>query len=72
MKSAAKRRPPEKHAPARSESPDEILEFVFNNEEDALSSEQVALMHQRDMPALQEFLREMAEVDSRNACVGLN
>lgn len=44
------------------------MEFVFNDEEEALSSEQLALTHQRDMPALQEFLREMSELDSRSAC----
>ena len=44
---------------------DEILEFVLNDEEEALSSEHLALVQQRDMPALQEFLREMSEFDSR-------
>jgi len=45
---------------------DEILEFVLNDEEEALSSEHFALVHQRDMPALQEFLREMSEIDARD------
>jgi len=43
----------------------EILEFVFNDEIDALCDEQIALNHQRDMPALQEYLRDMFELDSR-------
>lgn len=51
---------------ARSAVGEEALEFAFNDEEEALSSEQLALTHQRDMPALQEFLREMSELDSRN------
>jgi hypothetical protein len=55
--------------PPHDDSADELLEFVFNDEEDALSNEHVALTHQRDMPALQEFLREMSELDSRNLCV---
>ena len=45
---------------------DEILEFVLNDEEEAVSSEHLALVQQRDMPALQEFLREMSELDSRS------
>lgn len=45
---------------------DEILEFVFNDEVDALCDEHVALNHQRDMPALQEYLRDMFELDSRS------
>ena len=53
---------------ARGAIGDEALEFFFNDEEDALSSEQLALTHQRDMPALQEFLREMSELDSRSPC----
>lgn len=48
---------------------DEILEFVFNDEEDALCNERFALTHQRDMPALQEYLREMFELDSRSGDV---
>ena len=53
------------HAPqARA---DELFVDVFNDEEDALSNEQLALTHQRDMPALQEFLREMSELDSRHS-----
>jgi hypothetical protein len=59
----------ETRALPHGDSADEILEFVFNDEEDALSSEHAALTHQRDMPALQEFLREMSELDSRNLCV---
>jgi hypothetical protein len=43
----------------------EILEFAYNNEEEALCDEHVVLNHQRDMPALQEFLQEMHELDSR-------
>lgn len=44
---------------------DEILEFVFNNEEEALFGENVVLNHQRDMPALQEYLQDMYELDSQ-------
>jgi len=44
---------------------EEILEFVFNDEEDALCSGQILLSHQRDMPALQEYLQEMHELDAR-------
>jgi hypothetical protein len=42
-----------------------ILEFVFNDEEEALCSEEFALSHQRDMPAVQEFLQEMIELDAQ-------
>jgi len=42
-----------------------ILEFVFNDEEEALCDEDFALRHQSDMPALQEFLEHMHELDSR-------
>ena len=44
-----------------------ILEFVFNDEEEALCNEDFALSHQGEMPAVQEFLREMIELDSRPA-----
>ena len=44
---------------------EEILEFVYNDEEEALCSEDFVLSHQRDMPAIQEFLQEMHELDSR-------
>lgn len=49
---------------ARAEA---ILEFVFNDEEEALCNEDFALSHQGEMPAVQEFLREMIELDSRPA-----
>lgn len=49
---------------ARAEA---ILEFVFNDEEEALCSEDFALRHQSEMPAIQEFLQEMIELDSRPA-----
>ena len=42
-----------------------ILEFVFNDEEEALCNEEFALSHQADMPALQEFLEHMHELDAR-------
>ena len=45
---------------------DAVSEFVFNDEEEALCSEDVALIHQRDMPALQEFLENMHELDTRS------
>ena len=44
---------------------EEILEFVYNDEQDALCNEDVALSHQADMPALQEFLEHMHELDAR-------
>jgi hypothetical protein len=69
MKSRKNPRHTETRTLPHDDSADEILEFVFNDEDDALSSEHVALTHQRDMPALQEFLREMSELDSRNLCV---
>ena len=43
---------------------EEILEFVYNDEEEALCSEDLALSHQRDMPALQEYLEQMHELDA--------
>jgi len=49
----------------RDASADQVLEFVFNDEEEALYSEHIVLNHQRDMPAVQEYLREMFELDSR-------
>jgi hypothetical protein len=47
---------------ARAEA---ILEFVFNDEEEALCNVDFALSHQGEMPAVQEFLREMHELDAR-------
>jgi len=49
---------------ARAEA---ILEFVFNDEEESLCDEELALSHQGEMPAVQEFLREMIELDSQPA-----
>ena len=46
---------------ARAEA---VLEFVFNDEQEALANEDVVLNHRRDMPALQEYLEEMHELDS--------
>lgn len=46
---------------------EEILEFVYNDEEEALCNEDVVLSHQSAMPAIQEFLQEMIELDSRPA-----
>ena len=48
---------------ARAEA---ILEFVYNDEEEALCNEDVVLSHQGAMPAIQEFLQEMHELDSRS------
>ena len=42
-----------------------ILEFVFNDEAEALCNEDFVLSHQREMPAVEEFLQEMTELDSR-------
>ena len=47
---------------ARAEA---ILEFVFNDEVEALCTEDFALNHQGEMPAVQEFLQEMSELDAR-------
>lgn len=47
---------------ARAEA---ILEFVYNDEEEALCSEDLVLSHQREMPGLQEFLQDMAELDAQ-------
>jgi len=41
-----------------------ILELVFNDEQEALCNEEFVLNHQRHMPAIQEFLEEMSELDS--------
>jgi hypothetical protein len=46
---------------------EEILEFVYNDEQEALCNEQAVLSHQSIMPAVQEFLREMSELDSQPA-----
>jgi hypothetical protein len=45
---------------------EEILEFVYNDEEEALCNEDVVLSHQSAMPAIQEFLRDMHELDARS------
>ena len=44
-----------------------ILEFVFNDEEEALCREDFVLSQQREIPAVEEFLQEMAELDSLSA-----
>lgn len=46
---------------------DEILEFVYNDEQEALCNEQLALTQQGVMPAVQEFLQEMSDFDSQPA-----
>lgn len=46
---------------------DQILEFVYNDEQEALCNDSIVLSHQRDMPGLQEYLREMFELDSRTS-----
>ena len=48
---------------------EEILEFVYNDEDEALCNEDVVLSHQSAMPAIQEFLQEMHELDSRPEAV---
>lgn len=48
---------------ARAEA---VLEFVYNDEEEALCNEDVVLTHQSAMSAIQEFLQDMQELDSRN------
>ena len=49
---------------ARAEA---ILEFVYNDEEEALCSDHIVLSHQDAMPAVQEFLQEMSELDAQPA-----
>ncbi|HEX9672691.1 MAG TPA: hypothetical protein VGA12_04560 [Burkholderiales bacterium] len=59
-----------RNAPAelpRDTRAEEILEFVYNDEEEALCNEDLVLSHQREMPGLQEFLQEMTELDARPA-----
>lgn len=46
---------------------DQIFEFVYNDEQEALCSGSIVLSHQRDIPGLQEYLREMFELDSRTS-----
>ena len=53
-----------RRADARAEA---ILEFVYNDEEEALCNEEFVLSHQDTMPAVQEFLQEMTELDARPA-----
>jgi hypothetical protein len=60
----------ENHRTATRELPrdacaEAILEFVYNDEQEALCSEDAVLSHQGAMPAIQEFLQEMHELDSR-------
>ena len=43
---------------------EQILEFVYNDEQEALCDEHAVLGHERDMPALQEFLEHMHELDA--------
>ena len=57
------RRTGERELP-RDARADEILEFVHNDEVEALCDEHVVLSHQSAMPAVQEFLQEMGELDS--------
>jgi hypothetical protein len=40
-----------------------ILEFFDNDEQEAHSDDDVVLSHQGAMPAVQEFLQEMSELD---------
>jgi hypothetical protein len=46
---------------------EQILEFVYNDEEEALCNEDLVLSHQRDMPAIEEFLQDMVELDAQPA-----
>lgn len=46
---------------------EQILEFVHNDEDEALCNEDFVLSHQREMPGLQEFLQEMTELDAQRA-----
>lgn len=46
---------------------EQILEFVYNDEEEALCNEEFVLSHQGEMPAVEEFLQEMNEFDPRPA-----
>ena len=44
---------------------EEIREFAYNDEQEALCNEDVVLSLHSAMPAIQEFLQEMHELDSR-------
>ena len=44
-----------------------VRELVFNDEEEALCTKEFVLSHQRQMPAIQEFLDEMSELDSHSS-----
>ena len=46
---------------------EQILEFVYNDEEEALCNEDLVLSHRRDMPAIEEFLQDMVELDVQPA-----
>jgi hypothetical protein len=61
---------PHRTAPAempRDTRAEQILEFIYNDEEEALCNEEFLLNHQRDMPGVEEFLQEMTELDMRAA-----
>ena len=49
-----------------------VLEFLFNDEEEALCNDDYLLIHQRQMPAIREFLEEMSELDSCSSLVRLH
>jgi len=67
MKNRTNHRRTVTHELPRDSRADEILEFVYNDEDEALCNQQVVLSHQSVMPAVQEFLREMSELDSQPA-----
>ena len=52
MKTKTDTRRTQAHGLPRDDSAYEVLEFVINDEEEALSSEHTVLSHQRDMPAV--------------------
>jgi len=64
MKNRTDNRSARKRELPRDARADEILEFVYNDEVEALCNDHAALSHQSVMPAVQEFLREMSELDS--------
>lgn len=49
----------------RGDEPVERLEFVLDEEEEAPCSEYIVMTQERELPALQEHLRNLHELGSR-------
>ena len=67
MKTKSRPRPTAPAEMPRDARAEQILEFIYNDEEEALCNEDLMLNHQRDMPGVEEFLQEMIELDARAA-----